>query len=794
MRSSASALEPGSTRMNTTDMAAPGSGSGRIWSLLSRVLGPGVSWMQGMRLPHKLGLLAVTLLVPLLVLYGHALQQHHGDHTYVNAELDALALSDDVDLLIADLHELRGLSVDAPAWRAWPERASRHLTELERHLARIDAFSLAPHWAERQRGVRQIIDSVKSGPPSRATVDAVAASLIELNQLIAEVSGLVLDPEARSYQLMDILVNSVPFNLEAASRTAQVTRLLQRGAGDSPSADRAHWIADAHQLAQGLDGLGRKFEAYGRAGGTIPLSWRQCQPRLQAASRSLLGALQSGLPLQSQPVLEACAVSTAYLQLMQKEVKSSLRAELLDRRDRIVRKAVLQSAAFLLGLLTLAYLLVAFVRSFAASVAQIQDAVSALSRGDFSHKAHVAGSDELSALTRLVDETADRLSRLVAEIRNSAAHVHLTGERVADGSSKLACRTEEQASSLRTSVSAIGQLSVAVESNADAAHALNQLTQALLSRAEASGSAMGQSVEAMRDMEASSARVFEIINVLDNIAFQTGMLSLNAAIEASKAGEGGKGFGVVASEVRQLALQCGTSANEIRQLVTSNKGLVQQCARHLSATSTALNQIVQDVGEVSARLTTIAESSTQQSAGIQEVRHSVGSLDEITRDNAALVEDSSTASNGLLTRASVLREAVSSMRLRQGSPQEAVDLVNKAVAHVKKVGRNQAIADFHLRDGGFIDRDLYVFACDAKGMFIASGAKPELIGQLASGLPGLGDVFIERAWQAARSGGGWISYEYVDPLSGKVLPKESHVQDSGCGFFLGCGIYRQRLD
>jgi methyl-accepting chemotaxis protein len=760
---------------------------------IARALAPGVRWMLKLRLPYKLGLLAITLLTPLAVLYANALQKHHADLNYVHAELDALDLSDEVNLLIADLQGLRELAPASEAWRTWPSRAEARLTRFEARQGHIDAFSMAPYWPERAQHVRRVMAIVTSGQAPDPQVDAAVASLVELNQLIAELSGLVLDPEARSYQLMDILVNNVPANLEAASRAAHASHRLQHAPSSDVAHEQALLIADSHQLVQGLDDLGRKFEAYARAGGAVPRSWQQCQPRLREAGQALIKLVDSKPLASSQPIQQACAVTTAYLRLMQKEVNDRLRVELLDRRERILHKAAIESMAFLLGLLALGYLLTVFIQSFRSSIQHIQASVDALATGNFAHHAHVQGDDELAEVARMVDTTAGRLSRLVSEIRNCAGHVHLTGERVADGSTRLATRTDEQAGSLRASVAAIGQLTVAVEANADAAQSLNQLTANLLQRAESGQTAMDHSLQAVHDMAASSGKVFDIVNVLDNIAFQTGMLSLNAAIEASKAGEGGKGFGVVATEVRQLAQQCATSSVEIRNLITRNKELVQQCALHLETTDSSLKQIVTEVSDVSARLSTIAESSTQQSAGINEVRHSVGSLDEITRENAALVEESTSASNGLLTRASMLREAVSNMRLRQGSPQEAMELVKKAVSHVQKAGRTQAMADFHRPDGGFLDRDLYVFACDEKGMFVASGAKPALIGQLASGMPGLGDVFIERGWQAAHAGGGWISYEYVDPLSGKVLPKESFVMDSGQGFFLGCGIYRQQL-
>jgi methyl-accepting chemotaxis protein len=756
-----------------------------------QVLKPGLILMGRLQLKHKLMAMGIMLLAPMVLLYGLSMHKHQADIAYVNGELEALDLSDHLTRITADTQQLRAHFVRggqdgagaAPELAGLLKALSARIDAFDKQQERIQAFSVSAPWVVVRGKLLSAMVAQQAGRLTSMELDTVIASMNELNQLIAELSGLVLDPEAKSYQLMDILINSVPNTLEAASRLHHES-----------SRSQASWVilvTASHQLAEGVEQLNRQYEAYARAGGEIPLAWQRSYPILQRSSAQMTAQADAGPGMQQATMGDLSAESVHYLNLTEQEVEGALRRELLDRHGRIVQMAVVESAAFMVGLFGLIYLISAFSIVFKSGISQILEAVAAMARGDFSYKVKLHGRDELAEVAQLIDQTMDGLSRLVAEIRNSAAHVSLTGERVADGSARLAYRTEEQASSLRSSVAAISQLSAAVDTNSEAAQALHDLTSGLLEKAVAGQASMTDSVGLMNEMEVSSIKVFAIVKVLDNIAFQTGMLSLNASIEASKAGDNGKGFSVVASEVRQLAQQCATSAEDIRRLIISTKDLVKNCAGTLGSASNTLREIVQDVERVSSRLGVIAESSIQQSAGIKEVRHSVGGLDEITRENAVLVEDSTTSSNGLLDRASRLRQAVGTMRLRQGSPQEAIELVRRAVAHVKQVGRSQAIDDFHRQDTGFIDRDLYVFACDKAGRVMACGAKPEIIGQSANAMPGLGEVFVTRAWHCAQSGGGWISYEYVDPLSQQVLPKESYVLDSGCGFFIGCGIYRQ---
>jgi methyl-accepting chemotaxis protein len=440
----------------------------------------------------------------------------------------------------------------------------------------------------------------------------------------------------------------------------------------------------------------------------------------------------------------------------------------------------------------LVYLGWVFTLSVRGALRALTKGTQAIADGDLSHRIQVRGRDELATIGGAVDAMGERLSKLVAEIRNSASLVNLTGQQVSDGSSRLAQRTDEQAHSLFSSISGMAELSSQMSANAEAARQLDALTGRLASEATDGHAAMDETVQAMQQMQTTSARVAEVVAVIDDVAFQTGMLSLNAAIEASKAGDAGKGFAVVAAEVRLLAQRCAESADEIRRLIVDANDQVEVSSSKLGRVSQALGGIVGGVQEVSVQLRAIAESSTAQSEGLAEITRTVGNLDEITRENAVLVQESSTASQTLVSRADKLRAAVGTMRLRQGSADEAMALLDRAKAHVAAVGSEQAMHDFHDADSGFIDRDLYLFSIDRSGVFNAMGAKRSLVGQSVLAVPGLDNVFVEEAWAAADSGGGWVSYKVVHPITGQVMDKESFITTTEDGSLLGCGVYRDK--
>jgi methyl-accepting chemotaxis protein len=307
-----------------------------------------------------------------------------------------------------------------------------------------------------------------------------------------------------------------------------------------------------------------------------------------------------------------------------------------------------------------------------ATEEEVQTIVAKAIDGDLTARIREEGKEAFfKTLASGVNRVLMNMADVVRSMAGAAAEVRTGSEEISRGNADLSQRTEEQASSLEETASSMEEMTSTVKNNADNAAQANQLAAAAREQAERGGSVVGAAVAAMGEINASSKRIADIISVIDEIAFQTNLLALNAAVEAARAGEQGRGFAVVASEVRNLASRSAEAAKEIKTLIQDSVGKVTEGTRLVDESGKALAEIVVRVKKVTDVMAEIASSSREQASGIEQVNKAITMMDDVTQQNAALVEEASAAAQALTEQASNLTQLISRYRVGEGSSAEA---------------------------------------------------------------------------------------------------------------------------
>jgi aerotaxis receptor len=337
--------------------------------------------------------------------------------------------------------------------------------------------------------------------------------------------------------------------------------------------------------------------------------------------------------------------------------------------------------------------MLAFGRNLYANVAlplrQATRCARMMAGGDLTSSIDIQRDDEVGQLLAALRQTNINLHSIIGDVRANFDEISVATDEIADGNMDLSGRTESQASSLQQTASSMEQLTATVQQSASNVASANQLAERAREVAAQGGTIVSQVVTTMGDISASSNKILDIIGLIDGIAFQTNILALNAAVEAARAGEQGRGFAVVATEVRGLAQRSATAAKEIKALIDTSIQKVQAGTTLTNSAGLTMTEVIDSVSRVSKVMGEISNSTREQSDGIGQVNQAVIKIDDITQQNAALVEQAAAAAGNLAQQARCVSQAMAVFKLQH----VAGAGLKRQPAHVK--AENKARLQLH---------------------------------------------------------------------------------------------------
>ena len=317
----------------------------------------------------------------------------------------------------------------------------------------------------------------------------------------------------------------------------------------------------------------------------------------------------------------------------------------------------------LLGALPVTWLMVLNLRRMSNGFSSVEQSAQAIAKGDLTQHIQFDGHDEITSLLSQMQTMQQNLRQLISRINHSANEIYGVSNQVAQGSSLLSERTDQQAASLQETSSATEELTSTVEQNAANAREAENMSGQAAAVARQGGDTVHNVITTMDDITEASNKISEIVNIIDSIAFQTNILALNAAVEAARAGEQGRGFAVVASEVRALAQRSASAAHEVKELIESSVNIVHNGSSHVNQAGQIMTEIVSNNERMMSLVQEISAASQEQSIGLNEINQAVALMDEATHQNVTLVEQTTQASSILRNQSDQLLNYVSAFNI-----------------------------------------------------------------------------------------------------------------------------------
>ena len=662
---------------------------------MKALIAPGIFLMRRMSLVKKFLLVSFFMLLPLAYTTYLYFNEVNRQVVFMSAERDGLSYLQPLLQLSRLVQDHRGLTYviakgneEKKPLRAQVQQkihaAVEQVNTVERELG--NDYGSAAQW-------RKVSDRLKALTLPEVSSDsegvfaehiALVKEIQNLIDLVTMKSNLLLDSDPDSYHLMDMVTFNVPKLSEQIAVAQGVGAEIIMRAELMPD-DRVRLSVLEALAKESYLGLQSNIETAAGESTEVKLGLAKSGKELSDISQFLgdIGLMMSpgGLSIMSADIyFKSGTDALEKLDGFSKQAIPHLNRLLTKRIDAYrTQEVVTQGLAFVCLALAL-YLFFAFYYAVKSGIAFLTKALTRVADGNLTGKIESRATDEIGTLTNTLKRTQERLANLTLDINRAAEHVYLASNQIADANENLSQRTESQASTLEQTSASLEELTSTVQRNAESASDANELTQDSAKIAETGRVAMKNVSATMSEIEASAAKIGDIISLMDNIAFQTNILALNAAVEAARAGEQGRGFAVVAAEVRNLAHHSAEAAKQIKSLVAQTREKVSAGVYSVDDTLKTIQESLIGIKRVAALMNEIAAASREQSDGINQVSRAVTQLEDANQQNAAMVDQAATTTEALKDQANALVNAVAQFKVNDRASEIPTAASNKVPA------------------------------------------------------------------------------------------------------------------
>ncbi|GAB3542314.1 hypothetical protein GCM10027343_14080 [Noviherbaspirillum agri] len=543
-------------------------------------------------------------------------------------------------------------------------------------VARAGSSVIAARWQEAKATWLPLQEKVAqrqlSSKESFAAHTSLVGQMMKVSELLIDHYGLSMDAQPATKYLIDAAIIQSPDLIETLGRLRArgAAVLTAKSASIEERAALAALIEKARERYASIGNALEKSSAHepsvkGKTAAQLQAALAQGDEVLRLATEQIVNAEEISY---AGPEFFAKVTAAIGEQVKLYDAAMAVLSELLADRQTSLQTRLYLLAGTVVAMATLACVIgLLIIRSITRPLKQAIAVARQVASGNLTAQIDVQSNTETGQLLQALKDMNHGLSNIVTEVRIGTETIASAAGQIASSNLDLSTRTDQEASSLQETAATMEQLTATVRQNADNARQANQLALSASRVASEGGEMVEHVVETMSSINASSKKVVDIIGVIDGIAFQTNILALNAAVEAARAGEQGRGFAVVASEVRSLAQRSAAAAKEIKDLINASVEKVDAGTRLVDQTGATMGEIVNSIKRVADIVSEIAAASGEQRTGIEQVNVAITQMEQVTQQNAALVEEEAAAASALHELAGKLSNVVSIFHL-EGEP------------------------------------------------------------------------------------------------------------------------------